>query len=86
LGDASVSGTKCLEKVAPDGAEVAGLELRAKVSDEAAGAVICLDLLCLLKWWEGQVWKVVEKSALYVSAWRLLGGSLAWGGVLVMAL
>ena len=42
--------------------------------------------ICRLKWREGQVWKVVEKSALYVSAWRLLGGSLAWGGVLVIAL
>ena len=42
MGDASVSGTKCLEEVAPDGAEVAGLKHRAKVSDEGAGAVICL--------------------------------------------
>ena len=43
LGDASVSGAKFIEGVAPDGAEGAGLKLRAKVSDEGAGAVICLE-------------------------------------------
>ena len=43
MGNASVCGTECLEEVAPDGAEVAGLELRAKVRDESAGAVVGLE-------------------------------------------
>ena len=35
--------TKGFEKVAPDGAEVAGLKHRAKVSDEGAAAVVGLE-------------------------------------------
>jgi len=46
LGDAPECRTKSREEVAPDGAEVGGLEHRAKVRDKGAGAVVCLECSC----------------------------------------